>query len=483
MSVERGAGDGYYERTMTGNSTSVFSYCMWVYITTDRNDYCGFLGLHDSNHLLGVSSNGTTLILTNSSVSNVLTGPNMTVGTWYFVGVTKNGTGAGTTVMYWAEHAVDTALSSGSGNFLNLATNPPLDLLGWVNYGSDRGWFGRLYSVRYWDGAALSGAEMLAEYESLDTPARTSSLYGHWLKTNTTTDLSGNGNSLTGGSGLADAADPEATGGTTHEETYAGSTTPTGALAKVTNKPLAGSATPSGAVARQTNKSTSGATTPTGGLSKQVEKSLAGATAPSGALANALLKALALAGSTTPAGTLSLEAELSLVGSTTPTGALIREIEQYLAGQTTPTGVLARQVELSLVGTTTPTGALVTALLKVLALAGSTTPTGALVRAVDKVLVGATAPTSSLSRTVTKSLAGATVPTGGLTKLVDKFVVAAVTAAGTLANVVIGGTIVTEPPSVGRASASGERGYGSTRSARGRAIASETARGRASHGP
>lgn len=207
MSARQDAsGDAYYERTLTGFSTSVFSWCGWVYISVDRNDYCGFLQLDSSSFLLGFNNNGTSLILTNSSLSNVISGPNMTVGQWYFVGVTKNGTGAGTTTLYWAQIG-DATLTSATGNFPNINANAPMDLLSWGVDDAARWFNGRLYSVRAWDGVALSGAEMLAEYESPDVPVRTSGLYGHWLKTASTADLSGNGNSLTGGTGITTETD------------------------------------------------------------------------------------------------------------------------------------------------------------------------------------------------------------------------------------------------------------------------------------
>lgn len=196
--------------------------------------------------------------------------------------------------------------------------------------------------------------------------------------------------------------------------TPSGATTPAGALAKLTTKPLAGATTPAGSLTKLDLKPLTGATTPVGASQKLVSKPLSGASTPAGALTKKTLKAFASA--------------------STPSGALTKLVSKLLTGASTPTGVLTTLVVKlrTFTGATTPTGALLKLIAK--PLAGATTPAGAVTKQIGKPLTGSTTPTGALSKRANKSFAGAVTPTGTGTfsRLLLRSFAGAVTSSGTV---------------------------------------------------
>lgn len=186
-------------------------------------------------------------------------------------------------------------------------------------------------------------------------------------------------------------------GGTDYEEDYAGSCTPTGALARAVSKAIAGSATPSGALARLTAKP--------------------------------------LAGSATAAGTLAKLAAKPLAGSATPTGTLTRSTGKAVAGSATATGTAAKAVAKPLAGSSTGTGDLGNVTVKLLDAAGSCTATGAETHAVAKAVGGSATATGAAAKAVSKPLAGGAQPTGSLAKRADKSLAGSSTPSGVLGTV------------------------------------------------
>jgi len=231
---------------------------------------------------------------------------------------------------------------------------------------------------------------------------------------------------VSGGTDTMAAADSWATiafaliptsSGTTHQESYGGSITPTGSLVKLAKKNVSGSVTPTGALAKLAKKLLGGSITPIGALTaaRVVALAVAGAITPSGSLVNLAKKALA--GSVAPTGSLEKLADKRLSGAITPTGALQKLVSKLLAGSVTPTGDLstAHVVALALAGSITPAGAI--QLLVDKRFAGAITPTGALAKLVTKLVEGSITPSGSLARTVLKGLSGSITPTGALTNL------------------------------------------------------------------
>jgi hypothetical protein len=242
------------------------------------------------------------------------------------------------------------------------------------------------------------------------------------------------------------AVGPGAAGGTTHEESYAGTTTPTAGLVRQTTKPTAGALTPTSTLARAVEQARAGNVAPAGIVSQQVAASLSGTSTPTGLLATALLKMLALSGSTAPAGTLGHQVGKPAASTVDAASTLIREIEQFLAGLSVPSGTTSRQVDVTLAGATTPTAQLLTASVRVLALAGSIASLGTLAKTTARTLAGSTAPAGSTTRVVATSLAGTVTPAGVQRRLVEQTLVAAVLAGGVLANAVLGAFTGAELP-------------------------------------
>jgi len=246
-------------------------------------------------------------------------------------------------------------------------------------------------------------------------------------------------------------------GGTTFNQSVAGSVTPAGAVTKQAGKPLAGAISPAGTQVKQTNKAVAGTTASAGTLLKTTVKRFTGAVTPSSALANALVRLLSLAGAVTPAGVLLKQANKILSGAATPTGAAtkqprktfagavapasvvanIKTILLALAGAITPAGTLIRQTRRALGGTVapagavlkqtakrftgalTPAGAAANTRLAFLAVAGTIAPAGALAKRVAKALGGTINPTGALLKLISRTLGGTVAPAGASTHTVD----------------------------------------------------------------
>lgn len=133
-------------------------------------------------------------------------------------------------------------------------------------------------------------------------------------------------------------------GGTTYNQSAAGSLTPTGAISRRVNKTVAGVLTPAGAIIRQAAKTVAGVLTPTGAVLKQAAKVLAGALTPSGALSTQQITVYfqSVAGSFTPSGALVRQTNKVLAGTLGLAGAISRQIAKVVAGVLGLSGALAR---------------------------------------------------------------------------------------------------------------------------------------------
>ena len=171
----------------------------WVRIEVDRNAESVFWSL-DGNfssswHALRTNVDGVSLRI-DSSGTEVVTGPTLTVGVWYFVAVTKTAADAFTI------HVGDEgggALATYTGTGSAIASYLGDGYVGGNAYSEFLN--GRQWGLRVWD-AELSGPEIAAEFIA-STRARTTNNRAQWLldAVPPTADSSGNGRTLTNSGG------------------------------------------------------------------------------------------------------------------------------------------------------------------------------------------------------------------------------------------------------------------------------------------
>jgi hypothetical protein len=369
---------------------ATYTALAWVYVVPVLDSHSHTLWNYDQaatdGHQVYIDEQGPSdFVLTLSRAGGSFTAGAVTENTWTKVALTVS---AGTGTLYQG------AAGQGLTSTADTVSSPSFDGLyigTFATGGSPLD--GRLANFKVYD-AVLTPAEIEAEFAQY-APVRLASLR-RWYPflAAGTADYSGNGNTLTGGTGVTTEDGPPIPWADLAAQltvpAAAGSTT--GELAGVT--PL-----PSGALtATSTTAAALAGTTPlpSGALAADVVNAaaLAGTTPPPvGALAADVVNAAALAGVTPlPVGTLTAAGET---------------VEGVLAGVTPlPVGALAATVvdSAALAGTTPlPAGALSGSVRAAAALAGATPlPTGALVAAVtvSGVLAGVTPlPVGALSTT------------------------------------------------------------------------------------
>jgi len=196
VAVRFSASGQTYSRSLSAGSLTQFSITGWAKIVTSRNDYTAFWSISSGTRdylIVGTGSDGLTMVVENeNSDINLATA---TVGTWYYIGVTVNGTSV--TAVHKSASAANPTVTTGtlSGAQVNAATlqigNSPFT--DWLN--------GSVAAVKLWTGAALTADELIAEARSY-RPVRTTNLRAWYPLTHPeTTDYSGNGQTLTGGTG------------------------------------------------------------------------------------------------------------------------------------------------------------------------------------------------------------------------------------------------------------------------------------------
>lgn len=444
-----------YNVTLTLGSQANYTFSCWAYISTDRNTFStpwSFDANTDgSAFICQTDSDGTTMKVYDDGVGNfVATGPSMSVGTWYYLCVAVAGT-SGT--FYWrtASSAMSNATWTGAARTITRVLVGDDRYTEWIN--------GRVAAFKFWT-AGLTAAEVDNESRQY-APLRVANLqtFYPFVKAETT-DYSGNGRTLSGGTGTTTEDGPPipwrqspprlilpaAGGGTTFTADLSGAVTPAGALVRQPGKALSGSIAPSGVPAKSTLRSLAGSTTPSGAVLKLLARALGGSVTPSSALTNVRTRLLAVDGSVAPSGSLINQARKSLGGSATPTGSLLKQPSKNFAGSVTPTGALAtiRARIIALAGAVTPTGSLARQAGK--SVAGSASPAGGLVRSTARRLLASVTPSGALAATRTKvvALAGALTPTGALTRTAGRVLAGTIAPSATVAKrpaVGLGGAI------------------------------------------
>lgn len=203
MAVRFNAFGEQYTADLSLGPVTNWSITGWFKLSANRGDYStfwSFTGADENTYrILQTDSDGRTLLVYPVASSDVL----MTVGAWYFVGVSASG--ANGTIRMRAEGA-----GSFTGNTWSTGTNDQVaDVLSlgesvfgneWVN--------GSMAALKLWMGTTLSVAELEAEYQ-YRTPLKTAGITCNYIfDTASTVDNSGNGFTLSGGTGVTTEAGP-----------------------------------------------------------------------------------------------------------------------------------------------------------------------------------------------------------------------------------------------------------------------------------
>lgn len=200
MAVRFSADAQDYTRTLSWGSTTQWSFTCWVKISTDRNDFSTVWSLDNgagTGMYLQTDSDGTTMSLADVAVEGAYGARAMTPGTWYYWGVSVNGS-AGTIVsraLGDSSFTVNTWTGGTSGiNIATLRLGESAAGAEWLN--------GTLAAVKIYQ-SNLSQAELEAEAWAY-LPRRTAGIAAWYPFTATeAVDYSGNARTLSGGSGSA----------------------------------------------------------------------------------------------------------------------------------------------------------------------------------------------------------------------------------------------------------------------------------------
>jgi hypothetical protein len=290
-------------RTTAPNPALGLTWCAWVRIDTDLNEFSTFMRLHASGGgsttlVVGTGSDGTTPRVFSPSNTTGAVGTSMAVGTWYFVAYTYNPTGNAVTLYLGALGGG--ALASFTATVAPGVTPDGLTLAGRSSGDSTETTQGSFARVRMWSGAVFTLAALEAERAST-TPVVTSGLWANWPLSADLLDASGNGRHLTAGStAISYVADPASGGAVALTGTGPGAASSTGALGVA--RPLSGTA--------------SGASSAMGDLA--VARGLSGSGVGAGGVSGDLVVTRGLAGvasaASFSAGELGVQESLALEG-------------------------------------------------------------------------------------------------------------------------------------------------------------------------
>lgn len=186
-----------YAQTAISFSAGKGTVMGWVRLASDRNDYSTFFqtnAIDNAQFVCQTNSTGTELSVYIYNSSN--TGSGLTVGAWYHVAMTWDGS----TARVYLNGTLNASVSAtgSTWNEVELGRSywgEPLD--------------GNIAHIKAWD-ATLSQAEIAAEKDVI-AAVRGSNLIGEWQTpagANRLLDTSGNGNHLTGFGTITDYANP-----------------------------------------------------------------------------------------------------------------------------------------------------------------------------------------------------------------------------------------------------------------------------------
>lgn len=207
--------DGEDHNRNTGlPSGTTHTVCLWLIVDVDRNTFSCPISIDAGTGnfvYLETEIDGLIMYLFEGDDA-MATGPSVTlsVGTWFFIAWTRNGTGTNSGTLYWA--AANTAALSSGQRTLSQSFTPTNLRIGESPWGGE--WFnGRIAAVKIWDGVALTQAEIENErWQYL--PHRTQNLNSFYpfleggSGAGAQQDFSGNGRDLSGGTNSATADGP-----------------------------------------------------------------------------------------------------------------------------------------------------------------------------------------------------------------------------------------------------------------------------------
>ncbi|GAA0969704.1 hypothetical protein GCM10009555_017310 [Acrocarpospora macrocephala] len=204
MAIRFDADGEDFTRALSLGSQTQLTVTGWFKISVDRGQFTTLWAVAESDFdsflMLAADGTGTGLQVINHTNGTALT--TLTVGTWYFVGVAINGTSQ-TILVRSASASSFTVTTNSSGpssavvaDVLGIGETPPPGGFEWLN--------GAVANFKIWVGATLTQAEMEREAWTY-LPWRTSGLtaWYPWAGSGSTVDLSGNGRTLSGGSGTS----------------------------------------------------------------------------------------------------------------------------------------------------------------------------------------------------------------------------------------------------------------------------------------
>lgn len=196
MAVRFDADGEDYTRSLALGSQTTFTVCCWARLAVDRNSWQTLWSLDNGTgdvDVLQTTQDGTTLQFYADGTMPAIV--SMAVGTWYFVAISRAGT-SGNAYHRTASTAMTTVAQNGASSSTSMATFR----LGESPFGAE--WLnGSLAAVKVWVGVALTAAEIAAEAERYQ-PVRVAGLTAYYpLVRPETTDYSGNGRTLSGGTG------------------------------------------------------------------------------------------------------------------------------------------------------------------------------------------------------------------------------------------------------------------------------------------
>lgn len=184
------------------------SVCTWFKLSVDRNGFSTVFSIDPGNDsgsmvVCQTDQDGTTLHAYPLDSGSGLALP-LTVGTWYFLGISITG-----------KNVTAKLRSQGAASFttktavIYQAVNPRRLLIGNSSYDTSEYLNGCVASFRLWNDYALTEAELEAEY-AYANPQRTANLTAFYkFDGPQTTDDSGNGYTLSGGTGSSSEPSPD----------------------------------------------------------------------------------------------------------------------------------------------------------------------------------------------------------------------------------------------------------------------------------
>lgn len=196
MAVRFNATPEHYTATLNAGTQTVYTFCAWVKITTDRNTWSGCMSLYDADAgdaaFIETTADGTSweLLFDNGNAQSMVTA---VAGSWYFLAATINGSTVNTYVKPLGGSISNTSSATVTSTTTSVVATQ-FRLGDWPEGGE---WLnGCITGAKLWLGAALTQPELNTESGQL-LPVRTTNLTAAYpLETAQTTDHSGNGYTL-----------------------------------------------------------------------------------------------------------------------------------------------------------------------------------------------------------------------------------------------------------------------------------------------